>query len=140
MAVREDVMVGQEVRERLGEALGSVLASLWTVDCQSCNRPLTGRQPALSVDDMMTFASASLHHSKCRPSRWNDDVLVSASPHPTLSHHTACVLVPVVIAEANEPVLKPFLLVNPGLEQVFLAAARWVSGRSSPTERSATPG
>jgi hypothetical protein len=69
---------------------------------------------------MMTFASASLHHSKCRPSRWNDDVLVSASPHPTLAHHTACILLPIVIAEAAEPTLKPFMLVNPGLEQVFL--------------------
>ncbi|TDO30224.1 hypothetical protein EV643_13923 [Kribbella sp. VKM Ac-2527] len=88
MTVREDVVVGPEVRERLGEALGDVLASLWTMDCQTCNRSLTGHQPALSVDDMMTFASASLHHIKVpaialerRRTGADEPALDTVSPH-----------------------------------------------------------
>jgi hypothetical protein len=59
MAIRDDVVVGQDVGAQLGGAL-DVLASLWALDCQSCNRPLPGRRPALSVDDMVSFASANV--------------------------------------------------------------------------------
>jgi hypothetical protein len=120
MAVRDDVVVGQDVRAQLGGALDNVLASLWALDCQSCNRPLAGRRPAQSVDDMVSWASASLHHEKCRPSRWNDDSVVPMSPDSTLSHRTMCILLPLMIGNATEPELKPLLVVNPGLEQVFL--------------------
>jgi hypothetical protein len=33
MAIRDDVVVGQDVRAQLGGALDNVLASLWALDC-----------------------------------------------------------------------------------------------------------
>jgi hypothetical protein len=33
MAIRDEVVVGQDVRAQLGGALVNVLASLWALDC-----------------------------------------------------------------------------------------------------------
>jgi hypothetical protein len=101
---------------------------------------LPGRRAALTVDDMVSFASASLHYEKCRPSRWNDDAVVPMSPDSTLSHRTMCILLPLMIGDATEPELKPFLLVNPGLEQVFLDRGPLGQWKVVPNALSPTPG
>ncbi|MGZ0153759.1 hypothetical protein ACXJJ3_42285 (plasmid) [Kribbella sp. WER1] len=119
MTVREDVVVSAAVRAKLGSVVEQVLDSLWVIDCQTCNQPLPGRRPALSVDDLISFASASLHHQHCRPSTWNDDHQISAAQGATLTHHTECVLLPVTVGDDSEEI-KPFVLINPGLEMIYL--------------------
>jgi len=49
-----------------------VTGSLWPRDCQSCGRPLGSKPPALCIDEMGEFATASLHHPRWRPAGWND--------------------------------------------------------------------
>ncbi|GGU08503.1 hypothetical protein [Actinomadura citrea] len=59
-------------RGRLGpRVLADLEANLWPVDCQMCGRSL-GRwgRPALEVREEDGFATASLHHQRCRPPAW----------------------------------------------------------------------
>ncbi|WP_432951356.1 hypothetical protein ACQPXM_41295 (plasmid) [Kribbella sp. CA-253562] len=121
MTVRENVVVSAAVRDKLGPSLDQVLDSLWLIDCQTCNQPLPGRRPALSVDDFSIFASATLHHHECRQSAWNETDQIRAAAGETVSHHTLCVLLPVAYGDNGEEGRKPFVLVNPGLEMIYLA-------------------
>ncbi len=58
-------------RARLGPGLLAELeANLWAVDCQTCNRPLGRRKPALTVAANGEVAEASLHHTRCRRPSW----------------------------------------------------------------------
>lgn len=121
MTVRENVVVSAAVRDKLGPSLDQILDSLWVIDCQTCNQPLPGRRPALSVDDFSIFASASLHHHECRQSTWNEAHQIRAAAGATLSHHTFCALMTVAYGDNGEEGLKPFVLVNPGLEMIYIA-------------------
>lgn len=120
MTVREDVVVSAAVRDKLGSSLGQVLDSLWVIDCQTCNQPMAGRRPALSVDDLTSFASASLHHHECRQSTWNDDHQLRTAQGATLSHRTWCALIPVTYGDNVGEEIKPFVLINPGLEMIYI--------------------
>lgn len=112
----EELQVAEAVRTKLGaRRLAEVAANLWPVDCQSCGRALDER-PALGVDDMMVTGSASLHHTACRPSDWNDSGMITR-PGGALLSHVAKVLPPADRTRRGTPAL---LLVNPGLEEIRL--------------------
>jgi hypothetical protein len=113
------VIASAGTRKRLGPALGEVCGWLWPKDCQTCGQPLKG-QPALCVDDYDTFAAASLHHPGCRPAAWNESADLSVSGSANVSWASrAWTDFPLIGDEAGlDP--RPFLLVNPSLEMVFL--------------------
>src|ERR1019366_2723787 len=75
------------------QAVREVLGSLWPGDCQSCGQSLGSEPPALLVDDLQVVTRASLHHPSCRAPAWNDTGKVRTAGG---------------------------LLVNPGLEEVWL--------------------
>jgi hypothetical protein len=65
--VLSKVHISSKIRDKLGEnGVAELTACLWPVDCQTCNRPLGADPPALLVDDMLAFATASLHHRRCQ--------------------------------------------------------------------------
>jgi hypothetical protein len=128
MTVRENVVASAAVRDQLGSSLEQVLDSLWVIDCQTCNQPLPGRRPALSVDDFSSFASASLHHHECRQSTWDDAHQIRTAQGATLSHRTWCALLPVTYGDDGGEEIKPFFLINPGLEMIYIkrsALGQW---------------
>ena len=93
---------------------------LWPEDCQTCGRALGGQQPALCVDDHGAFAVASLHHPKCRRTEWNDSGSTALSDAANLSWTSrAWASLPLIRGERDADPC-PFVLVNPGLEMVFL--------------------
>ena len=114
-----DVIASAATRKRLGPALGEVCGWLWPKDCQTCGKPLTG-QPTLCVDDFDAFAMAALHHRGCRAAVWNESghMRVGYGANTSWSSQ-AWSGFPLVRAGAG-PDPRPFLLVNPGLEMVFL--------------------
>lgn len=114
-----DVIASAGTRKRLGRALGEVCAWLWPQDCQTCGQVLE-RQPALCVDDTGAFAAASLHHPRCRAATWNESAHVGVSEAAGLSWTSrAWTDLPLIHGDKG-PDPRPFLLVNPGLEMVFL--------------------
>jgi hypothetical protein len=114
-----DVIASAGTRRRLGRSLGEVCGWLWPQDCQTCGRALDGR-PALCVDDNGAFATASLHHPQCRAATWNESARMPVSGAAGLSWTSRAWtdLALVRREEGLDP--RPFLLVNPGLEMVFL--------------------
>jgi hypothetical protein len=88
------------------------------VDCQTCGRSLGAKPPALCIDDVEDFATASLHHARCRPAEWNDQGPIPHTGGARLSYVTRMVMMPLVHGEQKDP--RPMLLVNPSLEMVFL--------------------
>ncbi|HTP16656.1 MAG TPA: hypothetical protein VMK13_12570 [Streptosporangiaceae bacterium] len=103
-----------------GPGLAALRECFFPGDCQSCNRPLGGRPPALSVSVLSPgHAMARLYHPACVPPQWNDSGLIEVAPGPgTVSRSARCWLFPA--AGAPGPVYLPALLVNPGFESVFL--------------------
>ncbi|MFI5736142.1 hypothetical protein ACIA49_38870 [Kribbella sp. NPDC051587] len=120
MTVREGVAVSPQVRDHLGPSLEQVLASLWPGDCQTCNQPMPGRRPALSIDEISDFAMATLHHDNCRPSDWNTDRPIPIGTAAMVTNHTWCALVPVVTGDDGQEQIKPYVLINPTLELIYL--------------------
>ncbi|MGH3673535.1 MAG: tetratricopeptide repeat protein, partial [Pseudonocardiaceae bacterium] len=117
------VLVGDEIREELGEVgLSQVMASLFPVDCQTCGRPLGSAPPALHVDDHGSYASAGLHHSRCKTSEWNRAVsgvlIVRGTSEACLTWIARAHLLPAPNSRVTHPL--PMLLVNPGLESIRL--------------------
>jgi hypothetical protein len=114
-----DVIASAGTKKRLGPALGEVCGWLWPQDCQTCGRALAGQRPALCVDDHMAFAVATLHHQRCRKPVWNDSGQMTASPAAYVSWTSrAWAGLPLIHGGEKDP--RPFVLVNPGLEMVFL--------------------
>lgn len=106
-----------------GDGLAEVAALLWAGDCQTCGRPLGGQPPALCVDDATTFATASLHHQRCRRPCWNDGSAIPlASSAPNLTWRSLSFALPVTIGRKTTHVA--VMLVNPGLEMIFLEPGR----------------
>ena len=115
-----DVIASAGTRKRLGPALGEVCGWLWPQDCQTCGQPLKG-QPALCVDDRDAFAVATLHHPGCRQAAWNESAFGSVSQSANVSWKSqAWASFPLVRGGEAERDLRPFLMVNPSLEMVFL--------------------
>jgi hypothetical protein len=120
--------VAEEIVERLSrEGVNELLERLWPVDCQGCGRPLGEQAPALVVEEVGPFATAGLFHDHCKTSGWNDTGAVRVGRTATTSFTVMAVLLPLQVA-GSEPVLTPTLIINPGLEHVFLrpVAGRWV--------------
>ena len=62
---QQEVAISKHIVKRLGErGVAETMASLFPIDCQTCNRPLTGTTMASVVTDMMIFAHAALHHRR----------------------------------------------------------------------------
>ncbi|WP_441947275.1 hypothetical protein [Nocardia sp. 2TAF39] len=67
-------------------------------------------------------ASATLHHPDCQAARWDDNPINQTGPAAALLNFVArAVLLPTYVESTGAQVWRPFLLVNPGLEQVILA-------------------
>lgn len=118
------VLVAEDIREELDEAsLAQVEESLYPVDCQTCGQPLGSAPPVLHVDGFDSWAAVGLHHSRCKRSEWNRAVdgvmIVNQIFEAYLSWISRSLLVPVTDADGVVHPL-PMLVVNPGLEQVFL--------------------
>lgn len=108
------VLVSPQTQDHLGdEGLAEAIRHLWPADCQSCGKPLGSEDPALVVDDLGVFATASLHHQRCRAPQWNQGQITNTG-QPTLTFHVGGLMLPI----ADDP--RPMLVVNPGLESVFL--------------------
>lgn len=118
MGVHE-VQITEEIRDNLEEdGLREVCACLWAVDCQSCGRFLGDDRPSLVVNDMMLYATASLHHQGCHVPDWNDSALIEVTQGANLSFVTRTVMAPVSRGGRTE--FWPMVLVNPGLEMVVM--------------------
>jgi hypothetical protein len=117
--VLPEVMCDQKTRGKLGtEGIAEVTGSLWPRDCQSCGRPLGSKPPALCIDEMGEFATASLHHPRCRPGGWNDGPVIVTTGDNHVSWTTVSFLLPAMVARRPDP--RPVMLLNPGLEMIFL--------------------
>jgi hypothetical protein len=114
------VLVDKRTHAMLGDrALGKVLATLWPGDCQSCGTGLGTSKPALAVDDLVALTRATLHHRACRAPQWNDSRAIQTSSSALLTWRTVVLLLPF---QAGRQVIRAAgLLVNPGLEEVWLA-------------------
>jgi hypothetical protein len=88
-------------------------------DCQSCGQPLGSQPPVLLVDDLGLLTRASLHHSDCRAPGWNDSLLITTSGRELVTWRTLVLLLP--FEAGDEEIRVAGLLVNPSLEEVFLA-------------------
>lgn len=112
------VQISSKIRDKLGEeGVSEVTACLWPVDCQTCNRPLGTEPPALLIDDMLMFASATLHHRRCQSSNWREGGhRHSGGKFVTWRART------VMLGTENDggPDPRAMLLVNPGMEMVIL--------------------
>jgi hypothetical protein len=77
------------------------------------------------VNDLQVFAQASLHHRACRAPGWNEGFIIRASGSALLSWRTVMLLLP--FEAGGRMVRVAGLLVNPGLEEVWLAQddGRW---------------
>jgi len=112
-----DVIASAATRKRLGPALGEICGWLWPEDCQTCGQPLKG-QPSLCIDDYDTFATASLHHQACRRATWTESAHMS--PGPGISWTSQAWTELPLFRDEGVPDPRPFLMVNSGLEMVFL--------------------
>ncbi|MFD3688731.1 hypothetical protein ACFWTE_28380 [Nocardiopsis sp. NPDC058631] len=120
MAV-QNLKLTKKIEAKLGqEGLQQVAAHLWARDCQTCGKSLGAEPPALYVIDMHTYAFAELNHEACRTPDWNDSGFVTrnSSNDAYLSHETFSAVLP--FSKNGAVDLRPSLLVNPGLEAVWL--------------------
>jgi hypothetical protein len=120
MAVAK-MLISPDIKDKLGDdGVSEVSGWLWPRDCQTCGRKLGARPPALCVDDVITFALASLHHQQCRAPAWAPG-LAGFPPGDMITHGTRLMLLP---TDGN-PI--PVMLLNPSMEVVMLAEhdGRW---------------
>src|SRR5262249_54804961 len=111
MAVERPI-VAPGIRKRLTDAeLAEITASLWPVDCQTCGKKLSESRPSLAVDDVMLFASVSLHHGRCRASEWSENTMLPRRlGQEMLSFATFSGLLPMTVTGSSEPTYYPTLL------------------------------
>ena len=108
-----------------GDALSEVLAALWPGDCQSCGTSLGPDQPALAIDDLPVLTRATVHHRACQAPRWNDSQTLQTPTSALLTWRTVALLLP--FQPSRRVIRAAGLLVNPGLEEVWLTedASGW---------------
>ena len=122
MVLPSGALVDARTRSELGDqALDEVLAGLWPGDCQSCGNSLGAAAPALAIDDLQVITRASLHHPACRPPQWNDSWTITAPSTGLVTWRTVVLLLP--FQQGNQVIRPAGLLVNPGLEELWLARA-----------------
>ncbi len=114
-------------RELAGDRIHEVCRNLWPVDCQTCGKPFEGRTPSLNMHDAITHGYASLHHVTCLAPAWVENFHVAVDGN--LSWGTLCFSSEIAFDGAVQQV--PILLVNPGLEQVYLTTSPDNSWRAS---------
>ncbi|MFD9965046.1 hypothetical protein [Amycolatopsis sp. NPDC058986] len=118
-------LISERTRSELGAAgLAELAANLWPQDCQSCGWELGSAKPSLAVEDMIVFASASLHHERCRPPAWNSELLSFRSGQAAfVSFRTQSFMMPFQ-RKGPDGIMtddhRPALLVNPNLESINL--------------------
>ncbi|MEU1984408.1 hypothetical protein [Nocardia sp. NPDC019395] len=116
--------VDETTRKLLGPAgLADLAANLWPHECQTCGQHFAGTRPAVYVRaGDPAIATAGLHHPDCQPARWDNER--SSAPPSERARPLNFVLrtfqLPTVTELGGPETWRPFLLVNPGLEQVFL--------------------
>lgn len=114
------LLVDETTRTKLGEqGLQEVAGHLWPGDCQTCGHALDGQPPALCIDDTPVFTQAGLHHQRCRDPQWNDSGHLQVQRGALLSWSSRAVKLPLRGKNTGLD-LRPMLLVNPGLEEVFI--------------------
>ena len=114
------MLTSTDIEARLGkEGVAEAAASLWPVDCQTCGQPLGLRPPALCVDDVGTFAMATLHHDRCRAPGWNDGPLTGTSG-ALVTHRTRLAMPPLSDLRGTGLGQIPVMVVNPSMENVIL--------------------
>lgn len=90
-----DFKASRKTVEQLGpDGLKELAAHLWSVDCQTCGRPLGAKAPALVINDLIVSASASLHHRRCRRPEWNDSGQITMSGAELVSYLTRVLMGP----------------------------------------------
>ncbi|MGW3077853.1 hypothetical protein [Kitasatospora sp. NPDC001132] len=112
--------VHPSIKAKLGDqVLADVARNVWPQDCQSCNRPLGTEPPSLcvDVDELTNVTMATLHHTACQASSWNDSPILRLSNN--LSWRSHLINWPIESGD-DGPVIWPTLLVNPHLEGVQL--------------------
>ncbi|MEV4080262.1 hypothetical protein AB0J43_08235 [Nonomuraea fuscirosea] len=121
--VRSKAHISSKNGDKRGEGgVAELTTCLWPVDCQSRNRPLGADPPALLIDDMLAFATASLHHRWCQSSEWRERAhrRTSRVSSPDGPGPPCC---PPCTDRDPRP-----MLVNPSMEMIFLqrdACGRW---------------
>ncbi len=101
----------------LGQDGLTVLArNLWRQDCQTCGWALGTDKPSVIVSDLIAFASASLHHARCRSPQWITD-MPTFTTQDLMSWKAQSFLLQ---SPAGSHTDRPVLLVNPCLEQIML--------------------
>lgn len=129
MVLAGQAVVDKKITRQLGEqTVRLVLSSLWPVDCQTCGRPFQGTRPALSIEVGGPILTAALHHQDCRASAWNDSGPLHLSGQALLSYRCNTIVLPTTIGDEREPGTMPIVVLNPGLEMLFLekdAGGQW---------------
>lgn len=114
-------VVDDATREALGPAgLADLAANLWPHECQTCGEALAGTRAAVHVRVGDSVASATLHHPDCQPARWDTAPTTPAPEAATVNFVSRALQLPTIGERSGAEVWRPFLLVNPGLEQVIL--------------------
>ncbi|MFC9993099.1 hypothetical protein [Nocardia sp. NPDC127526] len=115
-------LVDDITREAFGSAgLRGLATNLWPHECQTCGREFVGARPAVHVEVRESGGTATLHHADCHPAGWDELATTSgreSSSTATLSTISCALLLPTVGEQTGVESWRPFLLVNPGLEQV----------------------
>ncbi|MFB7837786.1 hypothetical protein ACWIGW_44340 [Nocardia brasiliensis] len=69
------------------------------------------------ISDIDPVLAANLHHTRCHPSNWDDQVFTMTKGN-LLSYRTYTCAIPGEVGGRPQPM--PFMFVNPSLEQVML--------------------
>lgn len=109
--------VHPDIKTKLGDqVLADVARNLWPQDCQSCNKPLGTQPPSLCIDVDPSVTMATLHHTTCQTSSWNDLYFRASSNLSWRSRMIDWALG----GTDDQPDIWPTFLVNPHLEAVRL--------------------
>jgi histidine kinase/DNA gyrase B/HSP90-like ATPase len=85
---------------------------------QSCGTSLGSAKPALAIDDLHVVTRATVHHRACQALQWNDSLTLQTSSSAALTWRTVVLLLP--FQDGRQVIHAAGLLVNPGLEEVWL--------------------
>lgn len=126
--------VDARTRQELGQQGLAVLAdNLWPKDCQSCGWAIGTECPTVLCQDLGAFAHITLHHRRCQPARWSDDMMMHTTGAELVSYDVLSFMLPghAVTADGTPAGQddRPVFFVNPNLESLMLTqtAAGWTN-------------